>query len=212
MVLLPFFFFFLRVNKLLSTCHLGVIFARWSAEVSFPSLYLKIQHGIWVLGKLFSLTLKLCGTGKWKALPVPSTQDQYSCHGNLVLCSNSTWSDLRKFCDLAEKAGKWFGVSKCCLYIYFSILVAFLRKATLSHTWNTAVGTAQQLSVLQLCFKCYDTSWGKRFEKEMLFVYVKIESRRPKCFAVSALRSSVKRWYPIAVCLFQPGTETICLK
>lgn len=92
MVLLPFFFFFLRVNKLLSTCHLGVIFARWSAEVSFPSLYLKIQHGIWVLGKLFSLTLKLCGTGKWKALPVPSTQDQYSCHGNLVLCSNSTWT------------------------------------------------------------------------------------------------------------------------
>lgn len=87
-----FFFFFLRVNKLLSTCHLGVIFARWSAEVSFPSLYLKIQHGIWVLGKLFSLTLKLCGTGKWKALPVPSTQDQYSCHGNLVLCSNSTWT------------------------------------------------------------------------------------------------------------------------
>lgn len=139
-------------------------------------------------------------TGIWFYAPTP--------HG----LSLEPWSDLRKFCDLAEKAGKWFGVSKCCLYIYFSILVAFLRKATLSHTWNTAVGTAQQLSVLQLCFKCYDTSWGKRFEKEMLFVYVKIESRRPKCFAVSALRSSVKRWYPIAVCLFQPGTETICLK
>lgn len=82
------------------------------------------------------------------------------------------------------------GFQDAAFKIYPLILVT-LFNATLSHTWNTAMGTTQQIYVPQLCFKCYDTSWGKGFGEEMLFIYLIIESCRPKCFAVSALCLSV---------------------
>lgn len=74
----------------------------------------------------------------------------------------------------------------------YSLTLVTLLNATLSHSRNTAIGTTQQIHVPQLCFKYYDTSWSKGFGEEMLFIYLIIESCRPRCFAVSALCSSVR--------------------
>lgn len=68
-----------------------------------------------------------------------------------------------------------------------SLILVTLLSAALNHIWNTNTRTTQQMYVPQSCCKCHDTLWGEGFGKEMLFIYVVIESCRPNGFTVSAL-------------------------
>lgn len=141
------------------------------------TLCLNTQHGVG-LGKNFSLTGKLCKDNENTYL-CPQSRTCTTDHGNFVACTKFTWTVSQALVwyenvlDLNDRKGVGGLGFQSAAFKNCSLFWKNVLNATCYFEFyiENNFRNPHQINVPHSWFKCYNTSWGKRFRRTMFSLH-----------------------------------------